>query len=66
MPTTSFDYKKITDIDLGDAISSEYPEYESAYIERAKYEDREMTQDEIDDLNEDRDFVYETVFDFFN
>ena len=37
------------------------PDYCDAYIDSAYYEGREMTEEELDVLNEDRDFVYEKL-----
>jgi len=48
----AIDYITFDGIDHND-----YPDYCDAYIDSAYYEGREMTQEELDTLNEDRDFV---------
>lgn len=44
-------------IDMGD-----YPDFCDAYILSADYGDREMTDEELEILNEDSDFVHQSVF----
>ena len=47
------------DIDYGDA-----PDFCDAFICYAEYDDREMTEDELEKLNENRDFVHEKLIDY--
>lgn len=56
-----FDYSKITNVELGGIDTNDYPDFCDAYIVSAKYDGREMTDDEIEELNENTDFVYEQV-----
>lgn len=53
----------VTNIDTKD-----YPDFCDAYIEEAWYENDdgnfvELTEKELDELNEDRDFVYQATLD---
>lgn len=55
----TLDYKLISNVSVADVDPADYPDLCDAFIESANYGDREMTDDELDVLNEDRDFVYE-------
>ena len=63
---TTLDYSKVHDIE-GDGIDTrDYPDFCDAYIAGAtiELEDgtfRDATDEELDELNSDRDFVYEQV-----
>ena len=50
-------YDAIDSITFDGIDHNDYPDYCDAYIDGAYYEGREMTQEELDVLNEDRDFV---------
>lgn len=60
------DYSKIDDIQVDGVDTSDYPDFCDAYICYASYDGRDMTEDELEELNDDRDFVYDetikTVF----
>lgn len=60
------DYKNITDIAFDGIDHSDAPEYTDAHIVSAKCNGKELTQDEIYELNDDRDFVYEELTNFLN
>ena len=52
-----YDSIEVDDIDIND-----YPDFSDAYISSARWSDGEyLTDQELDDLNEDRDLVYEYV-----
>ena len=55
------DYSLITDISLDGIHHWDAPDYCDVYIAAATYDGREMTEAELDVLNEDRDFVYEQL-----
>lgn len=55
------DYSKITDIQVGDIDTKDFPDFCDAFIESALYNGREMTDEELDVLNQDTDFVYQQV-----
>jgi len=48
------DNVKIEGIDMRD-----YPDFTDAFISSADYDGKPMTEYELDEINEDRDFVYE-------
>ncbi len=56
MDLTKVDNIVIDGIDHNDA-----PDFVDAYISSADYDGVPMTEDELDELNEDTDFVYEKV-----
>jgi hypothetical protein len=57
------DYAKITNIEFDGIDHSDYPDYSDAYIVSADYDGVEMTDLQIEEINEDRDFVYEKLMD---
>lgn len=54
-------YKLIDNISVNGIDFKDAPDFVDAYIESADYDGKEMTQSQIDELNEDSDFVYEAV-----
>ena len=55
------DTSKISDIEVEDVMLSDFPDFCDAYIASATYDGRDMTEEELDELNEDTDFVYKAV-----
>jgi hypothetical protein len=57
-----------TDIEVDGIDTRDYPDFCDAYIESANVEEngewRDVTDAELDELNEDYDFVYECVEDY--
>jgi hypothetical protein len=51
-------YDAIEDITFDQIDFKDSPDFSDAYIDSALYEGREMTEEELDMLNEDRDYVY--------
>jgi hypothetical protein len=51
------DYSKISNVQVGGVDMQDYPDFCDAYIESADYGDREMTDEELDILNEDGEFI---------
>jgi len=56
------DYSKISNVIAGGIDMEDYGDFCDAYIESADYDGREMTEEELDILNEDSQFVNESVF----
>ena len=52
---------KITNIELGNIDTSDYPDMVDAFIESAEIDGVELTDAELDELNCNRDFVYQCV-----
>jgi len=64
MNTTKLDYSKIDNVKFDDVDHKDYPDYCDAFISSADYDGREMTDEELDELNEDTDFVYNKLMSF--
>lgn len=58
---TALDYSKIDDVELDGIQMNDYPDFCDAYIASASYKGRDMTDKELERLNQDSDFVYEQV-----
>ena len=58
------DKSKIYSIEFDGIDYSDAPDFCDAFISYARYEDRDLTETELDELNEDRDFVYEKLMDY--
>lgn len=58
------DYTKITEVQIDGLKSFDAPDYIDAYICSADYDGREMTDSELDLLNEDSDYVYNAVISY--
>lgn len=54
-------YKLIDNIELDGIDTNDYPDYCDAFIVSADYDGKPMTDEQIDLLNEDSDFIYECV-----
>lgn len=57
MTSIKLDYSKISNVQVGGVDMQDYPDFCDAYIESADYGDREMTDEELDILNEDGEFI---------
>jgi len=55
--------EKITNVVIQDIDMKDYPDFVDATIASAEYDGREMTEDELDLLNEDRDFIMDKIQD---
>lgn len=55
------DYSKITDVRVGGIDTKDYPDFCDAHIESAEYNGEPMSDDLLEELNEDYDFVYDAV-----
>ena len=59
------DIKQVTDIELEDVDPYDHPDYCDAYISEATYKGREMTEKELEELNEYHgEFVYEKLMEY--
>lgn len=52
---------KITNIELGGINTNDYPDFVDAFIESAEYDGVELTDEELDELNCNSEFVYDCV-----
>ena len=55
------DYKLIDNIEVDGIDTKDYPDFCDAFIANADYDGKPMTDEQLDELNEDGDFVYECV-----
>jgi hypothetical protein len=62
MTSIKLDYSKISNVFVDGIDMEEYGDFCDAYIESADYDGREMTEEELEVLNEDSQFVNEAVF----
>lgn len=64
------DYSKIKNIQFDGIDHKDYPDYCDAYITSAEIEEngvmRDLTDEEIDELNEDSSFVYEKLMNYLH
>lgn len=58
---TKLDYSKITDACVEGIDFRDSPDFCDAFISEATYNEWPMTDNELDVLNQDSDFVYEAV-----
>jgi hypothetical protein len=52
---------KISNIELGDIDTNDYPDFVDAFIVSAEIDGVELTDAEIEELNCNREFVYDCV-----
>ena len=55
------DLKKVDNVEVDGIDTRDYPDFVDAFIAYATYDGIEMTYDQLEALNEDRDFVYSEV-----
>ena len=55
------DYKKIDNIEIDGIEPKDYPDFSNAYIVSADYDGVPMTDEQLDELNEDGDFQHECI-----
>ncbi len=61
--TSKFKYKLFTDVAFEGIDHRDYPDYCDAFIASAEYDGRDLSDEELDELNEDTDLVYELLTD---
>ena len=55
------DYKKIDNIEIDGIEPKDYPDFSNAYIVSADYDGIPMTDEQLDEINEDGDFQHECI-----
>jgi hypothetical protein len=55
------DYSLIDVIEFDGINHDDYPDYCDTHIVSATYKGEEMTEEQIEELNQDREFVYEKL-----
>ena len=60
------DTSQVEDIEIDGIDTRDYPDFCDAFILEATYKGREMTDEELEALNEDSDFVYDKVMELLS
>ena len=55
------DYKLIDNIEVDGIDTKDYPDFCDAFISNADYDGKEMTEKQLDTINEDGDFQHECI-----
>ncbi len=55
------DYKLIDNVKIEGIDFKDYPDFCDAFISSAYYNGKPMTEDQLDEINDDSDFVYECL-----
>ena len=55
------DYKKIDNIEIDGINTKDYPDFCDAYIVSADYDGVPMTEEQLDEINDDGQFQYECI-----
>ena len=55
------DYKKIDNIEIDGIDTADYPDFCDAYISSADYDGVPMTEEQLDEINDDGQFQYECI-----
>ncbi len=55
------DYSKIDNVEIDGIDFKDRPDYSDAHIISADYDGKPMTEEQLEDLNKDSDFVHEEV-----
>jgi hypothetical protein len=56
------DFSKISNIELDGIDYKDYPDFCDAYITAADYDGQPMTDEQLEEVNQDHGFVYDAVF----
>ena len=62
--TMDFSKVRVTGVDGID--HSDYPDYCDAYITDAPYDGEEVTEEQLEEINNDSQFVYDSVIDWLH
>ena len=60
----TLNFSKITNIEFDGIDRKDHPDYCDAFISYAEYEGRELTEEELEEVNEDSMFVHEKLFNY--
>jgi hypothetical protein len=60
----NLDYSLIDNVQIDGVDTSDYPDFCDAFIVSADYDGREMTDEEIEILNDDVEFVLQQVYEY--
>lgn len=57
----TLDYTKISDIEFDGIDTKDYPDFCDAFIISANYDGEPMTEEQLEEVNKDGSFVYESL-----
>ena len=60
------DFKKVEVIEIDGINHYDYPDYCDAYISEANYNGKPVTDEQLDEINDNDQFRYESVWEFIN
>ena len=60
------DYSKIEIIEIDGINHGDYPDYVDAYISEADYNGKPMSDEMLDEINDNDQFRYETVWNYIH
>ena len=55
------DYSKIDNVEIDGIDTNDYPDFVDAYIASADYDGVPMTDEQLDEVNDNSDFVYDCL-----
>jgi hypothetical protein len=64
--TAKLDLDKVSNVVVDGIDYDDYPDFSDAYISQADYDGIPMTEEQLDELNENLEFVHESVFEQIN
>jgi len=59
------DYNKITNVVLGGFDLACYASFDNAHVFSADYDGIPMNEDQLNEINQDGDFIYEQILELF-
>jgi hypothetical protein len=62
----TLDYSLISNISFDGIDFDDYPDFCDAYIDSADYDGEPMTDEQLELLNDDRDFVFEKLWNYIH
>ena len=60
------DFKKVEVIEVDGINHYDYPDYVDAYISEADYDGKPMSDEMLDEINDDDQFRYESVMEYLH
>jgi len=64
MKTSKIDYSKIDNITIANIDGADYPDFSDAYIESADYDGKPMSEEMLEHINNNYEYVHEIVFNY--
>jgi len=64
--SAKLDLSKVSNVVVDGIDYDDYPDFSDAYISEADYDGIPMTEDQLEELNENSEFVHESVFEQIN